>query len=144
MKVVFSFACLISVLAINAFSQQVAPSPTPSPAAENDVVKISTNLIQVDVTVTDSKGKVVTDLKPGDFEIYENGEKQKISHFSFISAIQQSAETKEQKGEQLAKDAIPVPAAKLRPEQIRRTIALVVDDLSLSFESTYQVRRALK
>ena len=30
------------------------------------------------------------------------------------------------------------------PEQIRRTIALVVDDLSLSFESAYQTQKALK
>src|SRR5205085_8129921 len=32
----------------------------------------------------------------------------------------------------------------VKPEQVRRTIALVVDDLTLSFESTYYVRRALK
>src|SRR5205823_13012047 len=42
------------------------------------------------------------------------------------------------------KTGIPVPRTALRPEQIRRTIALVVDDLSLSFESAYQTRRALK
>ncbi len=34
--------------------------------------------------------------------------------------------------------------APLKPENVRRTIALVVDDLTLSFESTYYVRRALK
>ena len=33
---------------------------------------------------------------------------------------------------------------RLRPEQVRRTIALVVDDLQLSFESTAYVRRMLK
>ncbi len=38
----------------------------------------------------------------------------------------------------------PVPQAALRPEQIGRTIALVVDDLSISFESAYQTRRSLK
>jgi VWFA-related protein len=143
MKVVFS--CLFTLLALvsSASPQGVKPTPTPSPADE-DVVKISTNLIQVDVTVTDSKGKIVTDLKPEDFEIYENGEKQKISNFSFVSAAQQPAEPKEQKEQKITKDAIPLPSAALRPEKIRRTIALVVDDLSLSFESTYQVRRALK
>src|SRR4029078_6631736 len=31
-----------------------------------------------------------------------------------------------------------------RPEDVRRTIALVVDDLGLSFSSTHFVRRALK
>ena len=143
MKVIFSCALLSSILAINTFSQQATPSPTSRPADE-DVVKISTKLIQVDVTVTDSRGKAVSDLKPEDVEIYENGQKQKISHFSFISALQQPAETSATKDSKIAKDAIPVPTAKLRTEQIRRTVALVVDDLSLSFESTYQVRRALK
>jgi VWFA-related protein len=33
---------------------------------------------------------------------------------------------------------------RLKPEEVRRTVALVVDDLGLSFESTYFVRRALK
>src|SRR5918912_27660 len=43
-----------------------------------------------------------------------------------------------------APTAMPVPPVRLRPEQVRRTIALVVDDLGLSFESTAFVRQALK
>ena len=39
---------------------------------------------------------------------------------------------------------VPLPPSNTRPDQVRRTIALVVDDLSLSFESTYYVRRTLK
>ena len=41
-----------------------SPTPTPSAADTSGVVKISTNLIQIDVTVKDRKGKVVTDLRP--------------------------------------------------------------------------------
>src|SRR4029079_8918845 len=37
-----------------------------------------------------------------------------------------------------------LPPTPVKPEQVRRTIALVVDDLTLSYESTYYVRRALK
>src|SRR5207253_1268482 len=40
--------------------------------------------------------------------------------------------------------ALPLPPSTLKPEAVRRTIALLVDDLTLSFESTYYVRRALK
>src|SRR6185369_52882 len=138
----FFIACMFAG-SLLAQDQKPSPTPTPRPADE-DVVKISTNLIQVDVTVTDTKGNVITDLKPGDFEIYENGEKQKIANFSFVSSVQRPPETKEQKDQKIAKDAIPLPTTSIRPEQVRRTVALVVDDLSLSFESTYQVRRALK
>src|SRR5438270_87781 len=42
------------------------------------------------------------------------------------------------------KTAPPVPPARLRPGQVRRTVALVVDDLGTSFESLAYVRQALK
>ncbi len=118
-----------------AFSQVVKPTPP-----DDDVVKISTSLIQIDVSVTDSKGKVITDLRPDEIEIYENGEKQKITNFSFVSSVKTTAE----KQTPADKNAIPLPPVPLRPENVRRTFALVVDDLSLSFESAFQTRRSLK
>ena len=130
---------LLVVFAAPAYGQNVAPTPKPTPA-DDDVVKISTNLIQIDVTVTDAKGKPITDLKPDEIEIYENGEKQKVSNFSFVSSVKEITE----RGKPTGNTGIPIPTQRLRPEQIRRTIALVVDDLSLSFESAYQTRRALK
>lgn len=123
--------------ALNIFAQ----TPTPTPQTDDEVVKISTNLIQLDVTVTDSKGNVVKDLRAEDFEIYENGEKQNISSFSFVSSVREKPEVNKNPKDKVP---VPIPQATLRPEQIRRTIALVVDDLSLSFQSAYYVRRALK
>jgi hypothetical protein len=56
------------------------PKPSVTPSSDNeDVVKISTDLIQLDVTVTDRDGKIVTNLKPENFEIFENNEKQSIT-----------------------------------------------------------------
>ncbi len=129
------FIALVFMLFCPVFLFAQTPTPTPN---NDDVVKISTNLIQIDVTVTDKKGNTVKDLKREDFEIFENGEKQDISNFSFIS--NQRAQTQNP----TEKTNIPKPVGTLRAEQIRRTIALVVDDLSLSFESAYRVRRALK
>lgn len=136
MKKIILAPIFILVFALTSVSQ--TPKPTPP---DDDVVKISTTLIQLDVTVTDSKGKVVTDLKPEDFEVYENGEKQKITNLSFISSVKEITETVKNPNEKIL---VPIPQAELKAEQIRRTFALVVDDLSLSFESAYQVRRALK
>lgn len=123
-----------------AFSQDVKPAVLPTPPDDNEVVKISTNLIQIDVSVTDKKGKVITDLRPDELEIYENGVKQTITNFSFVSSVRAVTEIPKL----IDKAAVPVPPVALRPEQVRRTYALVVDDLSLSFESAYQTRRALK
>lgn len=131
------FLVLVFLFAFPLFALAQTPTPTP----DDDVVKISTNLIQIDVTVTDKKGNIVKDLKPEDFEIFENGEKQDITTFSFISSIKTQTEAVKNTNDKIA---VPVPQAELRPEQIRRTLALVVDDLSLSFESAHYVRRALK
>lgn len=116
------------------------PSPSPTPSDDGDVVKISTALIQIDVTVTDKSGKIVSDLRSDEIEIYENGKKQDISNFSFISSIRDVTEKPRDRKDQ----PVVLPPSTVRPEQVRRTIALVVDDLTLSFESTYFVRRALK
>jgi VWFA-related protein len=121
-----------------------SPAPTPQESDE-DVVRITSNLVQFDVTVTDKKGRIVTDLKPEDFEVSVNGKRQPITNFSFITTEPDAAsegrggETKQPKGQ----GAVP-PPSRLRPEQVRRTIALVADDLCLSFESVFYVRKALK
>lgn len=122
-------------------------SQTPTQRAktgEDDVVKISTALIQVDATVLDKNGKIVTDLTEDDFEIYENGKKQQITNFSFVELVPDKP--KEPITVKPGKNSIPVPPVpiKLRPEQVRRTVALVVDDLGLSFGSINAVRSALK
>ncbi|MGQ0540914.1 MAG: VWA domain-containing protein [Blastocatellia bacterium] len=136
-SVLIGLACAFHIGA-----QTVEPKPRPTPPDEGEVVKISTNLIQVDVSVTDRKGNPVKDLKAEDFEIYENGEKQKISNFSFISSVQER--TEQPKPTDKNDTGVPAPPPAVRPEQVRRTIALVVDDLTLSFESAYHTRRALK
>lgn len=133
---------LFSVFA--ALGQNAKPAPTP-PAAADDVVRISTSLIQIDVTVTDKSGKIITDLKPEDFEIYENGERQSITNFSFVApAAPETAPATSAEKKAPDKSAVPVPVARLRPEQVRRTIALVVDDLGIAFTNMYFVRRALR
>ena len=144
-----AFILLLS-LVVNAFGQRPTPTPTPSPqqgkADDDEVVRITTNLVQVDVTVTDKKGQPVTDLRPEEVEILEDNRPQKITNFSYVS-LDNTGE-----GQPVAaksptttdKNAPPVPPARLRPEDVRRTVALVVDDLSLSFESTHYMRQALK
>jgi VWFA-related protein len=126
-------------------AQQSPPPQQQQKQSDEDVVRITTNLVQVDAVVTDKSGKTVTDLRPEDFEIYEDNRPQKITNFSYFST--ENGATRPAAVSTPApvdKTAPPVPPVRLRPEQVRRTFALVVDDLGLSFESTYYVRRALK
>jgi VWFA-related protein len=139
-------ALIVLLLSSSARSQQPAVRPSPTPA-DSDVVKISTNLIQLDVTVVDSRGRVVKDLRPDEIEIYENGKKQAITNFAFISSARPTSPTDPpRQAAKAAADKEPVasPVQQIRPEQVRRTIAIVVDDLSLSAESAYNTRRALR
>ncbi len=139
----FSFSLLFLVAAAT-YSQTVEPTPPQRPPADDgDVVKISTNLIQIDVTVTDSKGNPITDLRADEVEIFENGKKQAMTNFSFISSARPAASERPSPNVQ---DGISVPVTPTIPraDQIRRTFVLVVDDLSLSFESAYRTRQAIR
>lgn len=125
--------------------QQAKPSPPPTDN-QDDVVRITTNLVQVDVSVT-KDGKPVTDLQAEDFEILEDDKPQTISNFSYISNVTDTAPARIAPAR--SKDttgplAPPVPPAKINPNDQRRTIALVVDDLGLSAESMSNVRSQLK
>jgi VWFA-related protein len=123
---------------------------TPSEKAQEEVVTITTNLVQVDVVVTDKNGRPVTDLKAEDFEVVEDGQLQPITHFSFNMIGQAStlstapANPTASPTDKNRKAPPPPPPVSLRPEQVQRTVALVVDDLCMSFQSTDAVRSALK
>lgn len=121
--------------------QTVSPAPTP-PSSEDEVVKISTNLIQLDISITDRDGNPISDIRPDEIEIYENGKRQEISSLSFLSNV--SAQTTAKRGSGRRASQIDLPKGPIKPENVHRTIAIVVDDLSLSFGSIYWVKKALK
>ena len=117
--------------------QQTAPG-------DDDVVRITANLVQVDAVVTDKKGQQVTDLTDQDFEILEDKRPQKITNLSYISIKSPGSPSQPPSAAAAGNKTSPPVPVHLRPEQVHRTIALVVDDLGLSFESMVYVRQALK
>lgn len=151
-RVFLSLLLFVSVL-VDVVAQQ--PKPGPSPAvqkpAENapdldqeDVVRITTNLVQVDVVVTDKNGKLVTDLNAEDFEIFEDGKPQSITNFSFISNMpERSAPEVAAPPKSKDKFAPPVLPAKIDPNAQRRVVALVVDDLGMTTTSIRDVKKQL-
>jgi VWFA-related protein len=112
----------------------------------DEVVRISVTLVQVDVSVTDGKGRSITDLKPEDFEVFQNKKPQHITNFSYVAALPNQAAAPPVARSVIKGSPVepPPPPPRLRPEQVRRAVALVVDDLTLSFESMSSVRQALK
>src|SRR5258707_13003791 len=69
---------MLCVLVVSAQSQEKKEAKK---SADDDVVKVTSNLISLDLIVKDKKGRAITDLKPEDFTVFENGVPQKIEFF---------------------------------------------------------------
>lgn len=109
------------------------------------VIRVTVDLVQVDAVVTDSTGRHVADLNPQDFQVFEDGKPQKITHFSYVPG------TAVEDGPTLVNAALTRPAEEplapvkaLRQDQIRRTIVMIADDLGLSSDDIPNVRKAMK
>jgi VWFA-related protein len=70
LRVVVGFLCI----AVSAFGQQ-AEQPTPP-------IRVQVNEVIVPVTVTDDKGRFISNLEQKDFQVLEQGKPQSIEFFS--------------------------------------------------------------
>ena len=96
---------------------------------QTDVVRVRSNLVQLDVVVKDKKGRPVKDLKAADFEVFEDGVAQKVELFRFVTreAAPSRPETKADKSNPTAPAATTPPPVKRSTPAIT---ALVFDRLS--------------
>ena len=113
------------------------------PSSQPVQLRVTVNLIQVDAIVTDSHGRQVTDLKAEDFELLQDEAPKQITHFSYVRAQSVTLPAAELSMPRKKGDP-PAPPVRIRPEQVTRTIVLMVDDLGLSWESVASVRQGLK
>ena len=139
MKRFFVVSAALTLFVLSSLGQQPAATPP-----EDQVVRISTDLIQIDVTVTDKNGKVVSGLTADDFEVFENGEKQTLSAASFMTKSIAGASVGGNAADSRQTGAGNTSMVSTTPGSVRRTIAIVVDDLTMSFGSVYYARKALR
>src|SRR4030095_13946130 len=86
----FALAIAISFLFTNLLAQtSQQPQQTREPATD-DVVRITTELVQTDVVVADKSDNIISDLKMTDFEVFDNGKKQELQFMEFISVDEPS------------------------------------------------------
>jgi VWFA-related protein len=124
--------------------QDTATQSPPATQKVQDVVRITTQLVQVDAVVTDKKGKHVEDLTEGDFELLVDGKKQQLTHFSHISLPAARREPTAKKNDGLLVAPESMPTRQIGPQEVRRTIAFVVDDMGLSPSSMALARETLR
>jgi len=122
-----------------AFANVLAQT-APQKQTDEPVIKISVDLVQIDIVVTDRNGKIVPGLTKNDFEIYENGKKQLTSAFEFVDAANRTVIR-----DPAQRDPSHVSSPQdLGHADLKRTFAFVVDDLTIAHEDLGYVREMLQ
>ena len=115
--------------------------------AQTTRLRISVNLAQIDVKVTDSKGNPVPGLTADDFELQVDGKVQQITHCDYISGAAPKAPDPDREAQTGVTNPVAlrgVSIAPVRSEDIRRTMVIFVDDLSQSAESIPAIRAGVR
>ncbi|HUJ20367.1 MAG TPA: hypothetical protein VLX58_02545, partial [Bryobacteraceae bacterium] len=116
--------------------------PGQQPAGDGETsFRISVNLVQIDAAVTNSHGEAIRDLTKSDFEVLLDGIAQPITYFSHV---QSDAGAGGDPAASAPKTASALGGARLRPDQVARTMVIFVDDLNMSAESVPFVRRGVQ
>lgn len=80
------FVCLgLNAQTANAPAKVNSPrpaSPAPAPAVSTEPFRAQTTEVIVPITVTDEKGRFVSNLDAGDFRVFDEGKEQKIQFFT--------------------------------------------------------------
>jgi VWFA-related protein len=117
---------------INAFSQTLQK--------DDFSIKVGVEEVRIDAVVLDKKGLQVTDLTAGDFEIYQDGDLQRIISSVYISDTQKRdkpiASAEAVKAEQL------LSKQKLSKDDVRRTIAFLVS--GRGYESRLAIQKFIE
>jgi VWFA-related protein len=109
--------------ALMAFGQRSSPLPAAAPVS-----------LVIDAVAVDASGRAVADLTADDFEVVQGGSARKIANFTWFDTRLHTA----------VSPAGQLPALDLLPDEIRRNLVVVVDDLGLTPAGIDGVRDTLK
>src|SRR5467141_3086410 len=156
------FACCLSISGNRLSAQTPAPSSPPQDApaktdstaksapsaSPNEEVsshdtpttfKVRVNLVLVRVVVRDRQGKIVSNLKKEDFQLYDNRKLQTISSFSVETPETRTASAVASTAAEVSSSSADVAGGKavVLPQ---RFVSMVFDDVHLSMEDAVFVR----
>ena len=81
---VLALVALVCTLGAQQEAQKPAPAPPPDDTSR---IVLEVNRVNLLFTVTDKKGRFITDLTKGDFEVFENKKQQNIMQFTAESDL---------------------------------------------------------
>src|SRR5262245_63276875 len=102
----------------------------PEQIGPEDVIRISTELVQTDVVVADKNDQPITDLKLEDFELYDNGKKQDIKFMEFVS-VDSGRRAEGDRTKVNARVDLDATSSGVSANEVRRVLTFVIDDLTI-------------
>ncbi|HXG92036.1 MAG TPA: VWA domain-containing protein [Blastocatellia bacterium] len=124
MKAHSSFLSVV-VLSLFCFNSINAQTPSQQQRQEETPIRLAANEVSLDIVVKDKKGRFVKDLTASDFEVYEDGVRQKVESFRLV--VREAAVT----GNKAERKPEPAPqTVSPRDDTSFGVVALVFDRLS--------------
>lgn len=141
MRKALAFFLATAILSAVASAQTTTPQQQQPATQDDEIVRITTQLIQVDAVITDKNDQVIPDLKLDDFSLYENGKKQELQFIEYVGA---DSKTRTDGNVMVAGRPVESDAARnVSAQDLHRVFAFVVDDLTIPFEDMTNVRSVL-
>lgn len=143
-RFLISWLALALCLALAAAQTPVAPQK-PADDTPDEVLRITTELVQTDVVVVDDKEQIISDLKIEDFELYDNGKKQDVKFLEFVS-VDSGRRTEGTRPGGAPTETTPVAidqGKEVTAKDVKRIVAFVIDDLTIPVADLNEVRKML-
>src|SRR5215207_6234880 len=139
-----AFALCLFVCALAQGQQQQSPRPE----RDDDVIRITSELVQTDVAVFDKRGRFVEDLKSEQFELQVDGRVRPVIFFERVRTGSRSEESQlvaaARRGLDAGKSAETNTAAAAEQPERGRLIFFFLDDLHMSGASLARARESLQ
>jgi VWFA-related protein len=137
-----ALAVTLGLLSPFILAQSSVPAPQSGRPQAGFVITSQTNLVLVDVRVTDKSGKPVSDLKQEDFRIWEDGVPQTITSFS-LESVERLAQASGEAGPPPVIDLgkLPPQVTPAQAVQDHRLLVLFFDQTSMQVDD---LMRSLK
>lgn len=134
---------LLAAAALSAAVTAQAPPPTSQSAAPPQAVyRSGIDLVTTDAIPRDKAGQFVSDLKPSDFEVYEDGVKQDIVQLLLFHGGRQYSPLAAPV--QVQREGIVLPPSRPTNDAAGRIFIFFLDDLHLDFRNTGRIRDLIK
>ncbi len=129
-------------LVLAAGLQAAGQAPAQAPPQPVPTFRVNVDLVTTDVIVRDGRDQFISDLKPGEFEVYEDGVRQEIvsvilTHGGRVFNVQAPPPAPAQEG-------IILPPVRPTNDAAGRVFLIFVDDLHLDFRQTPRTRELIK